>query len=128
VRDDRLLQAALGRTFAIARAEDQTVRVTRAAFLRLLDDLTLVTLAFAIALGWSLYQLAHGVSQLVSSFLVDYPPGAFSAARFSEPLTWNVGGRLLTFGPLLRGAIDLAVVLIVALVVYGRHRDGERES
>jgi hypothetical protein len=96
---------------------------------RLLRDLTLVTIALAIALGWSLFQVASGVSELVTTLFIDYPDSAeiLRGSRLSEPLTWGVGDRVLTFGPLLRGSIELAVVLGVALFVRSRHgRDDAR--
>jgi hypothetical protein len=39
----------------------------------LLRDLTLVTLALAIALGRALFQVAQGVAEFVSAALIDYP-------------------------------------------------------
>jgi hypothetical protein len=56
--------------------------------------------------------------------IIPYPKPADlpRGARLSEPLTWSVGDRILTFGPLLRGAIELAVVLVVALIILARFR------
>lgn len=97
---------------------------------RLLRDLTLVTLALAIALGWTLFQVAQGAAQLVSTLLIDYPRSAdtFGSIRYSEPLTWVVGDRILTFGPLLRGVVELAVVLAVAMLVYRQSRGDSGED
>jgi hypothetical protein len=90
----------------------------REALDRLLRDVTLVTLALAIAIGWSLFQVAAGFGELVSTLLVDYPDTAeITAAQLSEPLTWDVGGRILTLGPLLRGTVELAVALFIALLI-----------
>lgn len=49
---------------------------------QLLRDLTLVTIALAIALGWALFQVAQGVAQLVSYLLIDYP-------KSSDLLFWS---------------------------------------
>lgn len=86
---------------------------------RLLADVTLMTLALAIALGWSLFQLASGFAELVSTLLVDYPDAAeiVAASRLSGPLTWEVGGRIVTFGGVLRGAVELAIAVVAALLV-----------
>ena len=35
--------------------------------------MTLVTLALAIAAGWALFQVARGISELISTLLIDYP-------------------------------------------------------
>jgi hypothetical protein len=43
----------------------------RDGFDRLLRDLTLVTLALAIAIGWSLIQVATGVATLVGGLLYE---------------------------------------------------------
>lgn len=85
----------------------------------LIRDVTLVTLALAIAIGWSLFQVAAGFGELVSTLLIDYHGNAeiIAASRLSEPLTWDVGGRILTLGPLLRGSVELAAALLIALFV-----------
>jgi hypothetical protein len=102
----------------------------RDALDRLFQDLTLVTIALAIALGWALFQFASGVSELVSTLFIEFPPSEdlLRSVRLSEPLTWAVEGRILTFGPLLRGAIELAVVLAVAILVRRRYERGEAIS
>jgi hypothetical protein len=87
---------------------------------RLLRDTSLVAVALAIALGWALFQVAEGVSATLSTLLTDYPGGADGLHAFFEPLTWTVGGRVLTLGPPLRGLVELAVVLAVALLVVRR--------
>ena len=95
----------------------------RAEIDALLRDLTLVTLALAIAIGWSLFRFASGVSELVATLFIDYPDSAelLRGTRLQEPLTWAVGDRILSFGPLLRGSLELAVVLIAALLVRRRY-------
>jgi hypothetical protein len=87
---------------------------------RLVHDVTLVTVALAIALGWSLYQVAHGVGQLVTALFTDYEGEALTVARDFEPLTWEVGGRILTLGPLVAGVAEFVVVLAVAALLYRR--------
>jgi hypothetical protein len=101
---------------------------------RLLRDLTFVTLALAIALGWSLVQVAEGVSALVTGLLYDLPndgssnvaPVAFFApyalTKYGGVLSWDVGGHLLTLGALVAGLVQLVVVLAVAALVYRRFR------
>ena len=93
----------------------------REALERLLRDTTLVTLALAIALGWSLFQLASSISDAVSTLLTDFPnASALTESSLSEPLTWEIGGRIVTLGAALRGAVELAAVLCVAALVYRR--------
>ncbi len=86
---------------------------------RLVHDATLVTVALAIAIGWALFQVAEGVGALVTALLTQYPPSDLHAF-LTEPLTWDVGGRILTLSPLLRGLVEFAVVVLVALVVTSR--------
>jgi hypothetical protein len=100
----------------------------RDAFERLLCDATLVAVALAIAFGWALFQVAEGVSATVSTLLTDYPGGADGLHAFFEPLTWTVHGRVLTLGPPLRGLIELAVVLAVALLVARRRATPENAA
>ena len=97
------------------------MRTMRDAFERLLRDATLVTIALGIALGWALFQVAEGVSLLVTTLLTETPTAAEVGHYFFEPLTWRVGGRVLTLGALARGLVELAVVLAVA-VFLGRRR------
>jgi hypothetical protein len=88
---------------------------------RLLGDVTLVTLALAIALGWSLFQVAAGLSAFVSTLLIETDAGLIlRATRLGEPLTWEVKGRVFMLGPLLRALIEVAVVLLVALWIRSR--------
>jgi hypothetical protein len=82
---------------------------------RLLDDLTLVTLALAIAAGWSLYQVAHGFATFVDALSVN--PENVGVAN---GLTWVVGGRYVTLDGLVIGLLELAVVLIVAVFIARR--------
>ena len=45
----------------------------RASIKRVLRDGTLVTVAFAIAIGWSLYSVAQGASTFVTTLLNEVP-------------------------------------------------------
>jgi hypothetical protein len=90
----------------------------RADLEELLREVTLITLAFAIALGWSLYQVASGFAYFVSILLQ-----RFSAEEFGSPasdLSWQVGHRVLAFGALVRGLVELGLVLGVILLVRRR--------
>lgn len=86
---------------------------------RIFRDVTLVTLALALALGWTLVLAAQGVAATVTTLLTHYQPSDLSDVS-SQPLTWVVGGRLLTLYSLLTGLIAFAVVLIVALLLRKR--------
>ncbi|HEU5491497.1 MAG TPA: hypothetical protein VFU84_11945 [Gaiellaceae bacterium] len=108
----------------------------RDAFDRLLRDLTLVTLALAIALGWSLIQVAEGVAGLFAGLLyeIDGNDGGpnffapYALTRWGGVLTWDVGGRVLSLGPLVAGLVQLGVVLAVAVFVYRRARTDAKDS
>jgi hypothetical protein len=96
----------------------------RDGFDRLLRDLTLVTLALGIAIGWSLIQVATGMAALVGGILYEVdaenPFLGFYGAQWIGVLAWDVGGRILSFGPLVVGLVQLSVVLAVAALVYRR--------
>ena len=67
---------------------------------------------------------ALGVSALVTTFFTASPHGQINAllleVQFSQGLTWQVGGHVMTFGKLVAGLIELALVLAVALLVRRR--------
>jgi hypothetical protein len=91
---------------------------------RLLEQTTLVTLALAIAVGWSLFQVAKGVADLVNGLLTHYPEGfSFGVVARTQPATWVVGERVLTFTTLIEGVVELVVVLLVAVLIARRPRD-----
>lgn len=96
----------------------------RDALNRLVHEATLVTLALGIALGWALFQVAEGAAAVVESLLTEYPAGG---EYFLTPLTWEVGGRVLTLWPLVSGLIELAIVLAVTALV-ARRRDTAKPS
>jgi hypothetical protein len=93
---------------------------------RLLSQTTLVTLALAIALGWSLFQVAKGVSDLVNGLLTTVPTSSgFGTVLRSQPATWTVGDRVLTFTSLIAGLVELGVVLAVGWLVGRRATLGD---
>jgi hypothetical protein len=97
------------------------------AFDRLLRDGTLVSFALAIALGWTLYRVASGLSQVVATLFIQASGNDFLfGSRLSEPFTWRVGDtHILTLGPLFRALIEFGVVLAVALFVRSRYRPAD---
>lgn len=73
-------------------------------------DVTLMTLAFAIALGWALFQVANGLGYLVVAALQrTNGPG--------PPLSFALGRHVFDFQPLLLGLVEFGVVLAVVLAV-----------
>ena len=85
---------------------------------KLLRDTTLTTLAFAIALGWSLFQVAEGVATLIAAALERVGPAEFGRDGM---LSWHVAERVFIFGPLVVGLIELGVVL-AAIALLRRAR------
>jgi hypothetical protein len=85
---------------------------------RLLRETTLTTVAFAIALGWSLYQVASGLGGLIVAAL----PNSDGDNPFGTRIGWTWGGHVFEFQGLLQGLIEFAVVLAVVLVVQRRSR------
>jgi hypothetical protein len=73
-------------------------------------------LAFAIALGWSLYQVAVSVGSVIA-LGVQHTDGG------KPPLSLAWGDHIFYFEPLLADLIVLAVVLAVVLVVQRRTAD-----
>jgi hypothetical protein len=95
---------------------------------RLLRDVTLTSLALAIALGWSLVRVAQGVSDTVTNLLTHRSSSDLLDLTGGQPLTWVVGHRVLSLYSLVSGVVELAVVFAVALLVlrYSRRRDAAR--
>jgi hypothetical protein len=87
---------------------------------RLLRDTTLVTLAFAIALGWSLYQLAASSAGFITTAMQDTSDSDFPSDFPSFSLHW--GDHVFYFLPLLQALIQFVVVLAVVLIVRRRLR------
>ena len=93
---------------------------------RFLEDVTLLTVAFAIAFGWALYSLAHGVAICIDELTVHYPPrdaGSFPSGNANGGLSWDVGRHVITLDPILVGLLQLIFVLAVAMYVRSRMRD-----
>ena len=90
----------------------------------LLDDLTLTTVALALAIGWSLYELAHGVATFVDALgthvsrsdASGYASFGFTGSGF----TWIVHRHIVALDGIVVGLVELALVLLVAAVVRGR--------
>jgi hypothetical protein len=83
-----------------------------------LQDTTLTSLAFAIALGWSLIQVVEGLAALITNAL----PDSGGDDPFHPLLGWTWGGHIFDFQQLLYGLIEFAVVLVVFLLVRRRLR------
>jgi hypothetical protein len=93
----------------------------RQNFDRLIRDLTLTTFALAIAGGWALFQVASGLANTITVLLNHFPPDELrSSSSYFGVLAWRVGGRILTLGDLVKGLIELAVVVAVALWIRSR--------
>jgi hypothetical protein len=91
----------------------------------LLANATLVTLAFAVALGWSLYQFAHGVATFVDALTAHLPADVTDGripyfAGEGGGLTWIVGRRVVTLDGIVMRLVELAVVLLAAVFVHRR--------
>jgi hypothetical protein len=92
----------------------------------LLRDVTLVTLAFAIAIGYSLYQLAHGVATFVDELTIHLPPHSgpfYPSVTGGQGLTWEVGHRVVALDGVAIGLIELALVVLAAVYVKDRSAD-----
>lgn len=92
----------------------------------LIRDVSLVTLALGLALGWSLYQIALGVAYFVEDISIH---GALAASdgRYAVPVTvgaftWVVRGRILNLDQLVMGLIDLGSILAIALLIESMRR------
>ncbi len=101
---------------------DVTEVLVREHLDRLLAQTTLVTLTLAIAIGWSLFQVAKGVADLVNGLLTEPAGSGFGVFVRSQPATWIVHGRVLTLTTLVEGLVELAVVLLVAVLIARRPR------
>ena len=84
----------------------------------LLEDVTLLTLTFAIALGWSLYTLAHGVAFFVDG-LLDHSNDS-GLVGGGTGATWSVWHRVVTLDGIIVGLVELVVVLAVMVLVRRR--------
>ena len=88
-----------------------------------LRDVPLTTLAFAIALGWSLYQTALGVATFIEGVTVHVHAQDFGFTGYAAfpqeglDLTWVWGHHAFGFGQFVLGLIELGTVLLVAMLV-----------
>jgi hypothetical protein len=88
----------------------------------LFRDTTLTVIAFAIALGWSLYQLVHGVAIFVDALTTHAPKGDSPYYSTSgSGLTWIVHHRIVSLDAIVTGLIEVALVLAVAAFVRRRY-------
>jgi hypothetical protein len=85
-----------------------------------------MTLAFGLALGYALFDLAQGVAEFVDALTTHLPATGDDVisytltARFGGGLTWRIGHRVLTLDGILSGLIEVALVLAVAAYVRSR--------
>jgi len=88
-----------------------------------LGERSLLTLGFAIAFGWSLYQTAHGIAVFVDGLLTHLPPeiGGYTG---QGGLTWIFRHHLVSLDPFVEGAIELTLV-VVAWLLVSRRRPSE---
>ena len=92
--------------------------VVRSDLERHLRDVTLITLVFAIAIGWSLYQVASALGYFFVTIFQradNTPDTAFSFALRSH---------VFYFDPLVESLIALGFLLAVALYVRRRFGPG----
>ena len=92
------------------------VPAVRGELERLMRDATLITLVFAIAIGWSLYQVASALGYFFVTIFQkadNTPDTAFS---------FTLGSHVLYFDPLVESLIALAFLLAVAVYVRNRFR------
>lgn len=86
-----------------------------------LRDIPLTTLAFAIALGWSLYQLAYGVGIFIEGVTSHGDGlnrvGFLDLPQYGTALTWVWGHHLFAFGQFVFGLLEVGTVLLVAMLV-----------
>jgi len=82
---------------------------------QLLRDVTLVTLVFAIAIGWALYQVGSALGYFFITIFQkaeNTPDTAFS---------FSVGSHVFYFDPLIESLIAFAFLFVVALLVRRRY-------
>ena len=94
---------------------------------RLLEDVTLLTIAFAIAIGWSLFTLARGVAGFIDDLTLHLPapdPNSLGGGYSSVGgLTWVVHRHVIALDGILIGLLQLVFVLAVAAYVRSRMSD-----
>jgi hypothetical protein len=94
---------------------------------RLLEDTTMLTIAFAIALGWSVYELARGVAIFIDGLTVHLPApdanGFSSGYGSGGGMSWVVGRHVISLDGILVGLLQLVFVLAIAAYVRSRTSD-----
>ena len=92
---------------------------------RILRDGTLITVAFAIALGFALQDLARAVGTFVTQLAEELPSYSDDGSGISGDfgvsfgsLSWRIGDHVVVFGPLVAAFLELWVVVTFAVLVY----------
>jgi large-conductance mechanosensitive channel len=85
---------------------------------------TLLTLAAAIAIGWSAVELAQAISTTIVAFLNETPDAGLPEGLhlFTDTLSVEIGDHVLTFGPVLDRLIAFALVVGAVMLVIRRRR------
>ena len=95
---------------------------------RALDELlrqtTLLTIAAAIALGWSAVELAQAISSTIVGFIQETPETYDGIHLFTAALSVEIGDHILVLGPVLDRLIAFALVLGAVLFVVRRRGAG----
>ena len=102
---------------------------------RLLDEASLLTLALALALGWSVWNLAQSIATFIDRLLLHLPAHqgadigfAYAYATSGGALTWVVHRRLISLDGIVTGLIEVAAVLLVAVLVIRLRSSGQAEA
>jgi hypothetical protein len=87
----------------------------------------LLSLAAAIALGWSAFQFARGIAAFIDGLFLHLPPHEGGIYAYPNAyslgggaLTWEVHHRVVTLDGVLIGAIEVVVVLLLIALVARR--------
>ena len=86
-------------------------------------DVTLVTFAGAVAVGYALVQFASAVVRLALE-LISPPPG-FAESFEDQPFTIVVGDRVIAYEDVVHQAAVLLLVVLVAAWLLRRYRPNE---
>ena len=90
----------------------------------LFQDITLGTLAFGIAIGWSMFSVAHGFAIFADGLTTHLASqeGSFSPTVSGGGLTWEVGHHIVALDSLVIGLVELALVVAAAAYLKNRAR------
>ena len=88
---------------------------------KLIDDLlgedTIIELAFAIAFGWSLFEVARGTAAFIEGLTTNLG----TETGFTEGgMSWDVAHHIVDVDALVVGLIELAVVAAIWVFVSRR--------